>query len=87
VISEPLRRRASEYYRLKDYKNAAREIAHAASYDYFVVNADIDEAVDQVLSVLHAERQRVSRLKEGGIPMLSERNETVAGGRRTEGGG
>jgi guanylate kinase len=66
-------------------ENAAREIAHTASYDYFVVNAEIDDAVDQVLSVLRAERQRVSRLQEPTLPMLGERTATAAG-RRTESG-
>lgn len=83
-------------------ENAAREIAHAGSYDYFVVNTEIDDAVDHVLSVLRAERQRVSRIKDGGLPILGERvgtggdrrtgsqraddGRSTGAGRRTEGG-
>jgi guanylate kinase len=54
-------------------ENAANEIAHAIHYDYFVVNAQIERAVDQVVSILRVERQRISRLRGGAVAILGER--------------
>jgi len=51
--------------------NAAREVSHAERYDYFVVNAEIDVACEQVKAIMNSERQRISRLAKGMPSMLS----------------
>lgn len=43
--------------------NACREIAALESYDYVIVNEDLNPAIEQFLSIVRAERQRVSRLE------------------------
>jgi len=42
---------------------AADEMSHWAEYDYIIVNQDIDESVDQALSILKAERLRRERME------------------------
>jgi guanylate kinase len=54
-------------------EDAANEVAHAIHYDYFVVNAQIERAVEQVVSILRVERQRISRLRGGPVAILGER--------------
>jgi len=40
---------------------APDEISHYPEYDYVVVNYDLETSVEQVMSILHAERQRRQR--------------------------
>ena len=42
-------------------ENARIEIEQAYQFDYLVVNRDLDEAVEDVLAIIRAERSRVSR--------------------------
>jgi guanylate kinase len=42
-------------------ENARREVAEAPSYDYLVINKDLDRAVSDVVSIITAERMRTSR--------------------------
>jgi guanylate kinase len=42
-------------------ENARREVAEAPSYDYLVINRDLDRAVSDVVSIITAERMRTSR--------------------------
>ena len=42
---------------------AADEMSHYAEYDYIIVNQDIEESVDQALSILKAERLRRERME------------------------
>lgn len=58
-------------------ENAAEELAHAARYDYFVVNTDIDHAAEQVSAILVAERNRVARLS-GGLKSLTSGSRRLA---------
>jgi guanylate kinase len=60
--------------------NAVDEIAHAAGYDYFVVNTDIELAAEQVRAVLAAERQRVARLSGGLSSLLGDPRQAPPGG-------
>ena len=47
----------------------AREEARAyPEYDYLIVNADIEESISRLAAVVGAERQRVTRLREGFAP-------------------
>ena len=41
---------------------AREEIATWRSYDYLVVNRDVDDAVNQLTAIILAERARTSRL-------------------------
>lgn len=41
---------------------AADEMSHYAEYDYIIVNQDIDESVDQAMSILKSERLRRERM-------------------------
>jgi len=43
-------------------KQAKKEITYAPSYDYLVVNNDINEALSDILSIVRAERCRLDRL-------------------------
>lgn len=43
-------------------ENARQEITHWNEYDFIVVNYDLNESVDKVRAILHAERCRQSRL-------------------------
>ena len=48
---------------IKDRMNkSAAEISHWGLYDYIIINDDVDEAVDKVVNILHAERSRRERL-------------------------
>jgi len=42
---------------------AADEMSHYAEYDYIIVNQDVEESVDQALSILKAERLRRERME------------------------
>jgi guanylate kinase len=42
---------------------ASDEMSHYAEYDYIIVNQDIEESVDQALSILKAERLRRERME------------------------
>jgi guanylate kinase len=41
---------------------AADEMSHYAEYDYIIVNQDVEESVDQAMSILKAERLRRERM-------------------------
>jgi len=43
-------------------KQAKKEITYAPSYDYLVVNNDVNEALSDILSIVKAERCRLDRL-------------------------
>jgi guanylate kinase len=45
----------------KRMAKAPDELSHYPEYDYVVVNHDLDSSVEQVLSILHAERARRQR--------------------------
>lgn len=64
ILEERLRGRASdneEAIRLR-MKNAEREIEHWNSYDYMLVNEDLDATVAEVRKIVEAERARTTRL-------------------------
>ncbi|MEM9682430.1 MAG: guanylate kinase [Pseudomonadota bacterium] len=42
---------------------AADEMSHYAEYEYIIVNEDLDQSVDQAMSILKAERLRRERLR------------------------
>jgi guanylate kinase len=42
-------------------ENARREVAEAGSYDYLVINKDLEQAVSDVVSIITAERMRTTR--------------------------
>ena len=42
---------------------AADEMSHYAEYDYIIVNEDLDQSVDQAMSILKSERLRRERLR------------------------
>ncbi|MDE6598567.1 MAG: guanylate kinase, partial [Oscillospiraceae bacterium] len=42
---------------------AAREIAHAYKYDYAVVNGELSEAVDDLMSIIRAEEIKTAETK------------------------
>lgn len=43
--------------------NAPGEMAQYVSYDYLVMNDDLEQAVERLIAILDAERSRVSRLR------------------------
>lgn len=47
----------------------AREEAHAyREYDYLIINADLEESLSSLRTVIEAERLRITRLREGFAP-------------------
>lgn len=48
----------------KRFKSAFGEIKLLGDYDYFVVNERVDEAVEEVVSIICAEKSRVTRYKK-----------------------
>lgn len=59
---EVIRRRLEE---------ARREIAHAAAYDYLLVNQDLEEAVENLAAIIRAERLRRPRIEDQIGPLLA----------------
>lgn len=53
-------------------QNARAEIARADTYDYLIVNDAVDEAVDDFLAVIHAERRRGTRIRSITVRLLEE---------------
>ena len=45
----------------KRIQNARREVRDASSYDYLVINDDLGRAVGEVISIITAERMRMTR--------------------------
>ena len=50
---------------------AAREVANFSSYDYVIVNRNIDESVDALHSIVIAERSRTARMETAIGPILA----------------
>ena len=42
-------------------KDSAREMAHFQEYEYCIVNDHLENSIEQVQSILHAERQKLDR--------------------------
>lgn len=57
-------------------ENAKVEMAHWIEYDHVVVNRDLEAALEQVRSILHAEKSRRSRLT-GMEPFVSAMIDTL----------
>lgn len=75
-LGERLRKRGTECAKAVDMRLAAAkaEISRAGEYDYLIVNAEVSRAVAQLISIVEAEKLRVSRrervlstLEEGGL--------------------
>ncbi|MFP4379730.1 MAG: guanylate kinase [Candidatus Sumerlaeia bacterium] len=63
TLEERLRRRDTddeEVIRVR-LRNATAEISQCHLFDYLVMNDDIDHAIDQIRSIIEAERQKGSR--------------------------
>ena len=57
---------------------AARELKLASSYDYIVINDDVDNAADRIRAIIRAEHAKVSRSLEGYYNLLEEnQNDTT----------
>ena len=66
VLAERLHKRAQDGADViaKRLANAREEIGHLSEYDYVVVNDRLRDALDDLLSILRAEKRRFPRLKE-----------------------
>ena len=66
VLKKRLSGRGTETEELvnKRLTSALSEIARAKEYDYIVVNDVIDEAIDDLLSIILSERLRINRQKQ-----------------------
>jgi guanylate kinase len=47
--------------------NACEEIAALRNYDYLIVNEELEFAVEEFISILRGERQRVARLRDDSV--------------------
>lgn len=65
LLEQRLRERKSDAPReiARRMARAREEIAAWREYDYLIINRDLKEAVDQLASIIQAERCRTSRLK------------------------
>jgi guanylate kinase len=72
-LEERLRKRGTESKQAIERRlELAREEARAfPEYDYLIINEDVDESIECLLSVVNAERSRVTRLREGFAPWKS----------------
>ena len=63
ALEERLRRRGTDDSAAvaRRIRTASAEIRRAPSYDYLIVNRDLERAVDEMASVLRAERCRAGR--------------------------
>lgn len=66
VLESRLRRRGTESEEAicKRLAAAKSEIAQAIHYDYIIVNDDLEPAVDQMVGILRAEKQKSARNKD-----------------------
>lgn len=53
--------------------NAKQELKEYKSYDYFVINDDIDEAIADVISIIRAEKRRTDKNEDIILKMLKEK--------------
>lgn len=72
VLIERLRHRGTntEEDLAKRIATAGQEVVKATEYDYIVINNNLDEAVADVLSIIHAERLRTERNKSRIVNIL-----------------
>ncbi|MDI9314083.1 MAG: guanylate kinase [Hydrotalea sp.] len=58
-----LKRRAQDEMAVVErrMKDSAREMAHFQEYEYCIVNDNLENCINQVQSILHAERQKLDR--------------------------
>lgn len=65
VLEKRLRDRGSECEEdiVKRLKIAENELQQVKMYDYVVINDELEKAVDDILTIIHAEQMRVSRIK------------------------
>lgn len=70
ALQERLKQRATEDEKTMELRleKAAREIEHCVHYDYLVINRTVETAVDELRSIILAERCRRSRL----LPKVSQ---------------
>lgn len=62
-------------------REAARETAQCAAYDYWVVNRDLEEAAADLAAIVRAERLRRDRMQEEIREILAEFESAPQGGR------
>jgi guanylate kinase len=62
-LSERIRKRASEAPEelFKRFRSAYEELGYLDEYHYLVLNEDVDNAVQRIKAIIHAEKCRVSR--------------------------
>ncbi len=72
-LEQRLRRRGTESEAAIQCRlERAREEARAyVEYDYLIINDDVDESIGLLLSIVTAERSRVTRLSQGFVPWKS----------------
>ena len=58
----------------KRLKKAETEIALAKSYDYIVINDDIDEAANDVMAIIESEHLRVDRVMDDYYDFIGFKN-------------
>lgn len=73
ILVDRLTKRATDDKATLDIRiaNARKELTYLSHYDYLVVNDDLDMAVKNVLSIIQAEHQRLSRVDKDAIPIFS----------------
>ena len=73
ILVDRLTKRATDDQASLDRRiaNARKELTYLSHYDYLVVNGDLDVAVKNVLSIIQAEHQRLSRIDINAIPIFS----------------
>lgn len=55
---------------------ARNEIMVASSYDYIVINDEIENAVDKIIAIIRAEHARCDRALEGYYKLMEEKHES-----------
>jgi guanylate kinase len=52
--------------------NARKELSYLSHYDYLIVNDDLEEAIEQISSIITAEHLKLSRVNRNEISILAK---------------
>ena len=76
ALSDRLHRRGTESEDIikERLEKAEREIHEAPSYDYIVINDDVDNAADRIMAIIRAEHARCARSLEGYYNLMKGSN-------------
>lgn len=72
ILEKRLNDRATDSKKTKEIRlaNARKELSYMSHYDYVVVNENLEKAIDDVVAILRAEHNRLTRINRNTISIL-----------------